>query len=59
MLPKAPGKAAVGRAEEVEALKNADAMEVLLYVPRRQGDFPTGAKAATVRWIGKDRDARP
>lgn len=44
----------VQTAEEIEALKNADVMEILLYTPRLQRDFPKGAKAARILWIGKD-----
>jgi hypothetical protein len=44
----------VETAAEIEALENAEVMDVLLYTPRLQRDFPKGAKAATVRWIGKE-----
>jgi len=44
----------VETAAEIDALKQAGVMEILFYTPRLQRDFPKGAKAATVRWIGKD-----
>ena len=34
--------------------KQAGVMEILFYTPRLQRDFPKGAKAARVCWIGKD-----
>jgi hypothetical protein len=39
--------------EEVDALKEATVFEIRDFSPRLQQDHPTGAKAATVRWIGK------
>jgi hypothetical protein len=44
----------VETAAEIDALKQAGVMEILFYTPRLQRDFPKGAKAARVRWIGKD-----
>jgi hypothetical protein len=39
--------------EEVDALKKATVFETRDFSPRLQRDHPTGAKTATVRWIGK------
>ncbi len=39
--------------DQIEALRNALDFEVLLYEPRLQRDFPKGAKAVTIRWIGE------
>jgi hypothetical protein len=44
----------VAAPEQIAALKQSSIFEVWLYSPRLQYDFPKGAKAPTVRWIGKD-----
>ncbi len=39
--------------EEVEVLKNASVFDLRLFSPRLERDRPTGANAATMRWVGK------
>jgi hypothetical protein len=39
--------------EEVEALKEASVGDLSLFPPRLQWNYPTPAKAAAVRWIGR------
>ena len=41
-------------ANAAEALKTTSPVELLQFVPRLQWDYPREAKAASVRWIGKD-----
>jgi hypothetical protein len=44
----------VSTEQEIAALKQGSTMEILFYAPRLQWDYPAGAGAATVRWIGKE-----
>lgn len=39
--------------EEIEALKQASVFDLSLFSPRLRSERPTGAKAVTIRWIGK------
>jgi hypothetical protein len=44
----------VATREQIAALKQSSMFDVWLYSPRLQRDYPSGAKAATVGWIGKE-----
>ncbi len=39
--------------EEIETLKHASLLDLSLFSPRLRSERPTGAKAATIGWIGK------
>jgi hypothetical protein len=40
--------------EEIEALKGASPLQLASFLPRLQKDWPKGAKAPILRWIGKE-----
>lgn len=39
--------------DEIEALKKASILEIFGFLPQLRKDFPTGAKKASISWIGK------